>query len=133
MPASLLGQSCHCCRCTIDCGQFTSTLTIQSSLWSRYSWHSFRIALCSALKRCNVPDPTIQHLCRWATPESIEIYGRLDRAQYSDFIEAALLQSYAGVQAASLLRPHIDDDDINIRLKSKWEEANKEEDEEDDA
>lgn len=28
---------------------------------------------------------------------------------------------------------NIDDDDINIRLKSKWEEANKEEDEEDDA
>ena len=82
----------------------------------RYSWHSFRIALCSALKRCDVPDPTIQHLCRWATPESIKIYGRLDMVQYSGFIDAALTQSYNGVQAASLIRPHIDEDDIIAQL-----------------
>jgi hypothetical protein len=82
----------------------------------RYSWHSFRIALCSALKRGGVPDPTIQHLCRWATPESIKIYGRLDMVQYSQFIDDAMAQSYEGVQAASLIRPHIDEDDIMAQL-----------------
>lgn len=54
---------------------------------TRYSWHSFRRGLASALVKLNVPPEHIQRICRWATPESLKQYGIMDADTYCRWVE----------------------------------------------
>jgi hypothetical protein len=78
----------------------------------RYSWHSFRIALACALKSMDVPDSTIQAMCRWASPESLKLYARMSIGQYAELLQKAERATFDSVQATGLLRqtPFIDND-----------------------
>jgi hypothetical protein len=62
------------------------------------SLHSCRVYLACALKALGADDPTIQAICRWKTPESIKIYGRLTGADYM-----ALVRRTANVTTSSVL------------------------------
>lgn len=86
---------------------------------NRYSWHSFRIALACALRALKRPDgsravtdPTIQALYRWATPQSLEVYARINRTDYAALVQEAIQVKFDSVQARTLLDsvPMVDDD-----------------------
>lgn len=85
----------------------------------RYSWHSFRIGLACRLRNSKrsdgsrkYDDETIQALCRWATPLSIKVYGRLSRSHYAEILEEVGGMALDQAQTATLWQecPWIDDD-----------------------
>ena len=43
----------------------------------KYSPHSYRVWMCSALVANNCPRPTIKRLLRWRGDESLDTYGRV--------------------------------------------------------
>ena len=90
----------------------THPTELSSDRLCRYSWHSFRISLASRL-RPHCDDSTIQTMCRWATPNTLRLYGRMGRKQYADLLELAAHTQLDSMQAASLWRdcPSIGDDD----------------------
>ena len=83
----------------------------------RRKWLRVRISQSTHL---DVDDATIQALCRWATTRSIEIYGRLSKAQYADYVEAAGSATFDSIQARTLWTecPTIDNDDRYAFLES---------------
>jgi hypothetical protein len=42
-----------------------------------FSWHSIRIGLACALCAADAPDPIIQLICRWASPDSLKVYRQM--------------------------------------------------------
>eukprot|EP00965_Chrysotila_dentata_P107454 3550336-Pleurochrysis_carterae.AAC.1 len=46
-----------------------------------YYWHSLRVGLACALRAAGCPDENIQLICRWASPQSLQIYARLGTAE----------------------------------------------------
>jgi hypothetical protein len=42
-----------------------------------FSWHSVRIGLACALHAADCPDPVIQLICRWASPDSLKVYRQM--------------------------------------------------------
>jgi len=110
-------------------------LALQLEHISRYSWHSFRIALACALKSLTlsdgtqaVTDATIQALCRWATPQSLNAYARINRSQYAGIIQKAGDVVFDSVQAATLWKQSpVIDDDARYYMMEAWatKEANK--------
>ena len=76
------------------------------------SLHSPRVYLACALKSLGRDDPTIQALCRWKSPESIKIYGRLSPEDYAAIIRRTSDVSTTSVQAINLSGtvPPCDDD-----------------------
>ena len=59
-----------------------------------------------------VSDETIQALCRWATPESLKTYARINRSDYAKLLKDAASVRFDSIQAATLWKhsPVIDDD-----------------------
>ena len=95
-------------------------LPLTEAQLSRYSWHSFRIALACALRALSLKegdrvcsDSTIQALCRWASAQSLKVYARLSRDDYADLLVQAGKMTFNPVQAATLWAeaPVIDNDD----------------------
>ena len=58
-------------------------------------------------------DPTIQSMCRWASTQSLDVYSRISKVQYSDLVQQAATARFDSVQAATLWNscPRIDNDD----------------------
>ena len=84
---------------------------------SRYSWHSFRRGLASALRKLKLPDAIIQAYCRWASPRSLEAYALLDAEEYSAQVAAAELQTFQTVSGKPDYNlPPIDDDNDIIDM-----------------
>ena len=59
------------------------------SVAKRYSWHSCRIWLATALLASGASRAQIQALCRWQTDESLNIYACLGAEQYSRLLSGA--------------------------------------------
>ena len=76
------------------------------------SLHSCRVYLACALKALGADDPTIQAICRWKTPESIKIYGRLTGADYMALVRRTASVTTSSVLAtnAAGISPPVDDD-----------------------
>ena len=55
----------------------------------RYSWHSMRVGLATALKAANVPDDVIQMICRWTNPESLRAYARHGQSLHINSVDQA--------------------------------------------
>ena len=53
----------------------------------------------------------IQHLVRWATPESLEAYALMDADDHSNYIEQASVTSFNIVQTSNLEALPINNDD----------------------
>jgi len=70
------------------------------------SFHSFRIGLACCLRASGCPDKIIQALCRWRSPESISIYGRLNADSRATCLKAAFTTRASSVSSANL--PAID-------------------------
>ena len=71
----------------------------------RYSWHTFRITLATALSAAGVNSALICRICRWATEESLKVYCRPTVEQYSSLVEQAhATSSLAACQASSRRR-----------------------------
>ena len=81
---------------------------------SLYSWHSARIFLATSLMEAGATDGQIQALCRWQTPQSIKIYGRLTANRYSELLGQALSAKITGARAGNLARalPFLDMSDL---------------------
>ena len=73
------------------------------------SFHSFRIGLACCLRASGCPDSIIQALCRWRSPESIPIYGRLNAEARSSYLKAAFKTRATSVSSANLPTLDIDD------------------------
>ena len=78
------------------------------------SFHSFRIGLACCLRASGCPDPIIQALCRWRSPESISIYGRLNADARATYLKEAFTKRASSVSSANL--PAIDIDDALTAL-----------------
>ena len=68
----------------------------------QYSWHSFRIYLCTALFNAGVGDSVIQAMLRWATPESANEYKRFSQQSYDYHLTLALRTPVFTVRAHNL-------------------------------
>ena len=62
-----------------------------AALAKQYSWHSFRIYLCTALFAANpgISHGYVQAMLRWQTDQSIVGYKRLDYSMYSKLLGSA--------------------------------------------
>ena len=78
---------------------------------AQLSLHSPRVYLACALKALRADDPTIQALCRWKTPESIKIYGRLTPEDYAALVRRTGTVTTSSVQATNLHNPPPQSDD----------------------
>jgi hypothetical protein len=56
---------------------------------STLSWHSVRISLACALHAVNCPDATIQLICRWASPDSLELYRLIGTSSHIAVLQAS--------------------------------------------
>jgi hypothetical protein len=65
------------------------------------SFHSFRIGLACCLRASGCPDPIIQALLRWRSPESLEVYGRLNADARGKYLQAAFKTSASSVSSAN--------------------------------
>ena len=85
------------------------------------SLHSPRVYLACALKALRCDDATIQALCRWKSPESIKIYGRLTPEDYAALIRKTSSVTTASVQATNVSGtvPQHDDDAFYASLDSE--------------
>ena len=72
------------------------------------SWHSIRIGTACALHAVGCPDEVIQLLCRWACPESLLAYRRLNTREQVEWMNKAAHAKYDTLQAAHL--PVLDND-----------------------
>ena len=66
----------------------------------KYSWHSFRVYLATALLAVNTPTETIQALLRWKTAEACAIYARMDAQQYGAHLSRAVQASFDTIRTA---------------------------------
>jgi hypothetical protein len=78
------------------------------------SFHSFRIGLACCLRAAGCSDAIIQALVRWRSPESLQIYARLNPSARADFITAATRESASSISTANL--PTIDADEAFAAL-----------------
>ena len=67
-----------------------------------YSFHSFRIGFACALLAAKCPYDMIQALARWRSAESVKIYARLNPADYTTWVAAALSQTTTSKTSARL-------------------------------
>ena len=49
--------------------------------------HSWRVWLASSLRMCNASDARIQAFGRWLNPDSLRIYARISKEEYSEWID----------------------------------------------
>jgi hypothetical protein len=76
-----------------------------------YTWHSFRIFLCTALINNDESHATVQAMCRWQTPQSIHDYGTVDATRYCNILLGAMNKNPAtarGAYLAAAAAPAID-------------------------
>ena len=79
---------------------------IGSAAASTLSWHSFRIELACRLRAANCPDSTIQLICRWACPESVQTYAQIGISQNVDWLQKAAAVQHDAVRTNNL--PQLD-------------------------
>jgi hypothetical protein len=68
----------------------------------RYSWHSMRVGLATALKAANVDDSVIQMICRWTNPESLRAYARHGQSLHINCVDQAEHAIIDTIQSANV-------------------------------
>ena len=68
----------------------------------KYSVHSFRSYLCSAMMAAGCTDGQIQAALRWASDEALQVYKVVQREDYGDWITRAGTAKLTGARASSL-------------------------------
>ena len=81
----------------------------------KYSVHSFRSYLCSAMMAAGCTDGQIQAALRWASDEALQVYKVVQREDYGDWITRAGTAKLTGARASSLKEAtkqavHVDSD-----------------------
>ena len=71
---------------------------------AKYSWHSMRVGLATALKAANVPDDVIQMICRWMNPESLRAYARHGQSLHVNCVDQAEHALIDTIQSANVPR-----------------------------
>ena len=79
---------------------------VGSGAASTLSWHSFRIELACRLRAAGCPDSTIQLICRWACPESVQTYAQLGISQNVAWLTKAADVQHDAVRTNNL--PQLD-------------------------
>jgi hypothetical protein len=69
---------------------------------ARFSWHSMRIGLATALKAANVDDDVIQMICRWTNPESLRAYARHGQSLHINSVDMAEHAVIDAIQSANV-------------------------------
>ena len=89
-----------------------------AALAKQYTWHSFRVYLCTALFAANpgISHGYVQAMLRWQTDQSIKDYHRLDYSMYSKLLGSA--SSVRNMQAITTpnVMPVCDLPDDHLRL-----------------
>ena len=71
---------------------------------AKYSWHSMRVGLATALKAANAPDDVIQMICRWMNPESLRAYARHGQSLHVNCVDQAEHALIDTIQSANVPR-----------------------------
>ena len=66
------------------------TLAVGAARAKLLSPHSWRVWLASSLRMCGATDARIQAMGRWLNPESIKIYARMTKQEYSHWVDKAM-------------------------------------------
>ena len=74
---------------------------------SKHSWHSLRIGCACALKRLSYDDAAIMRYCRWKSPESLRIYARIGRHDFSTAVHRIAGQTIDTLNASNLPRVNV--------------------------
>ena len=81
---------------------------------SLFTYHSFRIYLCTSLGAAKVPSADIQAILRWQSPASLIIYNRMQPEDYVSLIDKANSAVITSYSTANF--PMIDSDDLSLTL-----------------
>ena len=106
------------------------TALVGSGVAGTISWHSFRIELACRLRAADCPDSTIQLICRWACPESVQTYAQIGIQQNVEWLRKAALVEHDAVRTNNL--PQLDnskyfaDFDVTDRARPQHEAADDE-------
>ena len=71
---------------------------------SRYSVHSFRIYLCTALAAAGASDTRIQAMLRWASEDALMLYKRADADEYGQWVAVAGVTTFDTLRTQHLPR-----------------------------
>ena len=74
---------------------------------SRYSFHSFRIGLATALLAAGYDYPAIKAHCRWSSDASVKLYGRQTPEAFGERLMKASTQTVTPGVVAQFLRDRI--------------------------
>ena len=74
-----------------------------------FSWHSVRIGLACALHAADCPDPVIQLICRWASPDSLKVYRQMGIEKNIFWVNRAQSTTFDATRVNNL--PALDNDD----------------------
>ena len=67
----------------------------------KYSWHSFRVYLATALLAIGTDIPKIQALLRWKTAEACHIYARMKTKEYTGLLSSAVRADFDTIRTAN--------------------------------
>lgn len=91
------------------------TAVAGSAVASTMSWHSFRIELACRLRAADCPDSTIQLICRWACPESVQTYAQIGISQNISWLAKAARVQHDAVRTNNL--PQLDHSELFAELE----------------
>jgi len=94
-----------------------ASAALGESVAERYSLHSLRIGAATALLAAGASGELIQALCRWRSPASVNLYARLPRSDYANWLNRAARIETESVTARNI--PRIDyDGSVKMLMES---------------
>ena len=78
------------------------TFLFSAAVATVFRWHSYRSGLATHLFAGDVPDATIQLLCRWACPSSLQAYRRLSAEKHEALVKRAMKAKVSAVQSKNI-------------------------------
>ena len=77
-------------------------LVVPASDVKTYSFHSYRIYLCTALDNVGCPPSKIKRILRWLSDEALQTYTRDGEQMYAKWLQAASGAHISTVQVSNL-------------------------------
>ena len=77
-------------------------LVVPASDVKKYSFHSYRIYLCTALDNVGCPPSKIKRILRWLSDEALQTYARDGERMYAKWLHAASGAHISTVQVSNL-------------------------------
>jgi hypothetical protein len=88
--------------------------------WNKYSFHSFRIWLATALADCGAESLLIQFLVRWQTEESLRTYCRMTPRRQARWLDATLTAHVDSTTAQELQQRVEIDNHSAVQTAMQW-------------